>query len=67
MRAHEAGVRRQKLELMLPQVGESSGQGSWPGGIRQQAQFAVPKLIEPLLKQLKQQETFQVRLVLCLS
>lgn len=59
-RAHEAGVKRQKLELLLPQAGATSSQGSWPGGIRQQAQFAVPRLIEPLLKELKQQEAFQV-------
>ena len=63
VRAHEAGIRRQKLELLLPQAGVTSAQGSWPGGIRQQAQVAVPSMIEPLLRQLKQQEALQVHLL----
>lgn len=61
IRAYEAGVRRHKLELLLPQAGNTSAQGSWPGGIRQQAQVAIPSLIEPLLKQLKQHPNLQVR------
>lgn len=60
MRAQEAGIRRQKVEMLLPQAGVTSAQGSWPGGIRQQAQVAIPTLIEPLLRQLKQQEALQV-------
>lgn len=60
IRAQEAGMRRQKLEMLLPQAGVTSAQGSWPGGIRQQAQVAIPTLIEPLLRQLKQQEALQV-------
>ena len=63
VRAHEAGIRRQKLELLLPQAGVTSAQGSWPGGIRQQAQVAVPSMVEPLLRQLKQQEALQVWLL----
>ena len=63
MRAQEAGIRRQKVEMLLPQAGVTSAQGSWPGGIRQQAQVAIPSLIEPLLRQLKQQEALQVTLV----
>lgn len=60
IRAQEAGIRRQKVEMLLPQAGVTSPQGSWPGGIRQQAQVAIPTLIEPLLRQLKQQEALQV-------
>lgn len=60
VRAHAAGIRRQKLELLLPQEGVTSAQGSWPGGIRQQAQVAIPSLIEPLLRRLKQEDVFQV-------
>ena len=60
VRAHAAGIRRQKLELLLPQAGVTSAQGSWPGGIRQQAQVAIPSLIEPLLRRLKQEDVFQV-------
>ncbi len=60
VRAHAAGIRRQKLEMLLPQAGVTSAQGSWPGGIRQQAQVAIPSLIEPLLRQLKQEDALQV-------
>lgn len=60
LRAQEAGFQRQKVEMLLPQAGVTSAQGSWPGGIRQQAQVAIPTLIEPLLRQLKQQEALQV-------
>ena len=60
MRAQEAGIRRQKVEMLLPQAGVTSAQGSWPGGIRQQAQVAIPTLVEPLLRQLKQQDALQV-------
>ena len=60
VRAQEAGIRRQKVEMLLPQAGVTSAQGSWPGGIRQQAQVAIPALMEPLLRQLKQQEALQV-------
>ncbi|DBA74506.1 TPA: hypothetical protein ACH3X2_000969 [Trebouxia sp. C0005] len=62
VRAHAAGIRRQKLELLLPQAGVTSAQGSWPGGIRQQAQVAIPSLIEPLLRRLKQEDAFQGRM-----
>ncbi|KAL3136401.1 hypothetical protein ABBQ38_005658 [Trebouxia sp. C0009 RCD-2024] len=62
IRAQEAGIRRQRLEMLLPQAGVTSAQGSWPGGIRQQAQVAIPTLIEPLLRQLKQQEALQGRM-----
>lgn len=60
VRAQQAGIRRQKVEMLLPQAGVTSAQGSWPGGIRQQAQVAIPALMEPLLRQLKQQEALQV-------
>ena len=60
VRAHTAGIRRQKIEVLLPQAGVTSSQGSWPGGVRQQAQVAIPSLIEPLLRQLKQEDTLQV-------
>ena len=67
IRAYEAGLRRQKVELLLPQAGTTSAQGSWPGGIRQQAQVAIPSMIEPLLKQLKQHPNLQVRVgLLCM-
>ena len=34
-RAHAAGVRRQRMELLLPLIG-ATDLDDWPGGIRQQ-------------------------------
>lgn len=51
-RALEAGVRRQRVELLLPLIG-ATDLDDWPGGIRQQFKAAQP-MVEELLRQLKQ-------------
>ncbi len=40
LRAWDDGVRRQAVELLLPQAGASDARG-WPGGIRQQFRWAL--------------------------
>ena len=54
------GVRRQKVELLLP--GGTDGSG-YPGGIKQQF-GAVRGMVEAILLQLKQLPDFQVRIML---
>ena len=57
-----AGVRRQRVELLLPQAGGADSEAAgWPGGIRQQ--FAAARgLVEDALRQLKQTNGLQVDL-----
>ena len=57
-----AGVRRQRVELLLPQAGGADSEAAgWPGGIRQQ--FAAARgMVEDALRQLKQTEGLQVGL-----
>ncbi|KAF8073061.1 hypothetical protein HT031_000722 [Scenedesmus sp. PABB004] len=50
--AWRAGIKRQRVELLLPLIG-ATDLDDWPGGIRQQFKAAAP-LVEGLLKQLKQ-------------
>ncbi len=54
------GVRRQKVEVLLP--GDTDGSG-YPGGIKQQF-GAVRGMVEAILLQLKQLPDFQVRTML---
>ncbi|KAK9840583.1 hypothetical protein WJX81_002940 [Elliptochloris bilobata] len=57
-RAWADGVRRQRVELLLPQGGVDSEAAGWPGGIRQQ--FAAARgMVEDTLRQLKQAEGLQ--------
>eukprot|EP00879_Flechtneria_rotunda_P003240 GHRR01003463.1.p1 GENE.GHRR01003463.1~~GHRR01003463.1.p1 ORF type:complete len:292 (+),score=64.75 GHRR01003463.1:691-1566(+) len=48
------GIRRQRIELLLPLIG-ATVLDDWPGGIRQQFKAAAP-LVEGILKQLKQKD-----------
>ena len=41
MRAWQAGIRRQRIELLLPLIG-ATDLDDWPGGIRQQFKAALP-------------------------
>lgn len=52
-RAYAAGVRRQRVELLLPLIG-ATDIDDWPGGIRQQFKAAQP-MVEQLLLALRQQ------------
>ncbi|KAL4855618.1 hypothetical protein ACK3TF_003942 [Chlorella vulgaris] len=52
LRAWDDGIRRQAIELLLPQA-DASAEGGWPGGIRQQFRVAKP-MVELLLLRLKQ-------------
>lgn len=52
--AWEAGVTRQRVELLLPLIG-ATDLDDWPGGIRQQFKAAAP-LVEQILRGLKQVE-----------
>jgi hypothetical protein len=56
-RAFKDGVRRQRLELLLPLIG-ATDLDDWPGGIRQQFKAAQP-MVESLLRSLKQDESLQ--------
>lgn len=60
LRAWEDGIRRQSLEILLPQAG-SANDGGWPGGIRQQFRVALP-MVEGLLKRLKLAPSLQGRI-----
>lgn len=51
LRAWDDGLRRQSVELLLPQA-TASEDGGWPGGIRQQFRVAKP-MVEGLLVRLK--------------
>ncbi|GFR50904.1 hypothetical protein Agub_g13201 [Astrephomene gubernaculifera] len=51
------GVRRQRLELMLPLIG-ATDLDDWPGGIRQQFKAAQP-MVESILRTVKQTEGLQ--------
>ena len=55
-----AGVRRQRVELLLPLGGGADGEAAgWPGGIRQQ--FAAARgLVEDTLRALKRAPDLQV-------
>lgn len=50
-RAWDAGIKRQRVELVLPLIG-ATDLDDWPGGIRQQFKAAAP-MVENLLRQLK--------------
>lgn len=50
--AWEAGISRQRVELLLPLIG-ATDLDDWPGGIRQQFKAAAP-LVEQALRALKQ-------------
>jgi len=41
VRAWQAGIRRQRVELLLPLIG-ATDLDDWPGGIRQQFKAALP-------------------------
>jgi hypothetical protein len=58
--AWKAGIKRQRIELLLPLIG-ATDLDDWPGGIRQQFKAAAP-LVEGILKQLKQKEGLEGRL-----
>lgn len=53
------GIRRQKLELLIPQ--KSSGMDGWPGGIRQQFRQILP-LITSVLQVIKQNKDLEGRI-----
>lgn len=60
VRAWSDGIRRQSMELLLPQAGSDTAEG-WPGGIRQQFRAALP-MIESLLLRLKRAEGLEGRI-----
>ena len=60
LRAWGDGIRRQSLELLLPQSGQDAGD-AWPGGIRQQFRAALP-MLESLLLRLKRAEGLEGRI-----
>ena len=59
-RAWDDGIRRQNLELLLPQE-NAAVDGGWPGGIKQQFRVALP-MIESLLRILKNAPDLQGRI-----
>lgn len=59
-RAWEAGVKRQRVELLLPLIG-ATDLDDWPGGIRQQFKAAQP-MVEELLRELKKLPGLEGRL-----
>jgi Domain of unknown function (DUF1995) len=60
IRAWSDGIRRQTMELLLPQADSDAAEG-WPGGIRQQFRAALP-MIESLLLRLKRAEGLEGRI-----
>ncbi len=44
MRAWQAGIRRQRVELLLPLIG-ATDLDDWPGGIRQQFKAVLPMCV----------------------
>ncbi|GMH35256.1 hypothetical protein BSKO_03124 [Bryopsis sp. KO-2023] len=64
VRAWQAGVKRQRMEVMLPMLKVNRDMDpsmGWPGGIKQQFKVATP-LAETILKGLKTQEGLGGRL-----
>jgi hypothetical protein len=51
-RAWEGGIKRQRIELLLPLIG-ATDLDDWPGGIRQQFKAVLP-MVESMLDGLKQ-------------
>ncbi|KAL4420712.1 hypothetical protein ABPG75_010368 [Micractinium tetrahymenae] len=60
LRAWDDGIRRQAIELLLPQAHSSEDDG-WPGGIRQQFRVAKP-MVESLLLRLKEHSGLEGRI-----
>ncbi|EIE25438.1 hypothetical protein COCSUDRAFT_13233, partial [Coccomyxa subellipsoidea C-169] len=56
-RAFADGVKRQRIELLLPLIG-ATDLDDWPGGIRQQFKAGQP-MVESLLRSLKKDEALQ--------
>lgn len=50
-RAWEAGIKRHRVELLLPLIG-ATDLDDWPGGIRQQFKAVLP-MVESMLDGLK--------------
>jgi hypothetical protein len=44
LRAWDDGIRRQAVELLLPQA-DPNADGGWPGGIRQQFRQVLPQAL----------------------
>ena len=59
-RAWEDGIRRQNLELLIPQE-NAAIDGGWPGGIKQQFRVALP-MVEALLLSLKSVQGLEGRI-----
>lgn len=55
--AWRSGVKRQRVELLLPLIG-ATDLDDWPGGIRQQFKAAQP-MVESILRAVKQAEGLQ--------
>uniref|UniRef100_A0A7S0RMB0 DUF1995 domain-containing protein n=1 Tax=Chlamydomonas leiostraca TaxID=1034604 RepID=A0A7S0RMB0_9CHLO len=55
--AFRAGIKRQRVELLLPLIG-ATDLDDWPGGVRQQFK-AVSPLVEQILRAVKQGEGLQ--------
>ena len=47
VRAWQAGVRRQRVELLLPLIG-ATDLDDWPGGVRQQFKAVLPMCVSVL-------------------
>ena len=60
LRGWRDGIRRQSLELLLPQPNGAADSG-WPGGIRQQFRAALP-MVEGLLLRLKTAQGLEGRI-----
>ena len=60
IRAWLDGIRRQSLEVLLPEANNASDNG-WPGGIRQQFRAALP-MVEGLLLKLKKSNGLEGRI-----
>lgn len=59
-RAWEAGIKRQRVELLLPLIG-ATDLDDWPGGVRQQFKAVLP-MVESMLDGLKRCEGLEGRL-----
>jgi hypothetical protein len=60
LRAYRAGIRLQRVELLLPLIG-ATDLDDWPGGIQQQFKAAQP-MVEKLLLKLKMEPGLEGRL-----